>query len=296
MVSEDAGTQKMARILVVDDDTGVRSLLEALLSREGYEVLTASTGEEALTKYDSETAAGRTIDLTLTDYDMPGITGLDVLKTIKQKDRNAPVFVVTGRGSEDVAEQAFKLRASQYVKKPFNNKDLVSRVNDVIEEKKERDELERMARLDSLTGVYNANSYERILNLAVKESKPYGNSMGVIYIDLNNFKETNDKRGHSEGDNLLREFGKILRDSDYCVRKGGDEFVIFCPGLKTKEQAQRIVDGIKQKVTDYNSGVEDQLLKIEPSFGFALGNQNYNELVRTAEKNMYVDKGAAKRK
>lgn len=105
-------------ILVIDDERSLRELLRILFQREGYEVLTAASGEEGLELFATHSPA-----LVLTDLTMPGIDGLEVLRQIKAR-RDVPVIVVTAYGALDTAVQAMKDGAFDYVTKPFQNDEI----------------------------------------------------------------------------------------------------------------------------------------------------------------------------
>lgn len=109
----------MARILVVDDDASLRRVLEYNLAEEGHSVVTAADGHEALA------AAGReTFDLTVTDIKMPGMDGMDLLRRIKEKAPDTQVIVITAFGTIEMAVEAMKAGAFEYILKPFNRDEL----------------------------------------------------------------------------------------------------------------------------------------------------------------------------
>jgi two-component system response regulator PilR (NtrC family) len=116
-----------SKILVVDDEINMLKLLCDLLKEDdGYEVETASSGEEALEKIKKVI-----FDLIISDIKMPGMNGLELLEKIKTMDINAAVIFITGYGSVDSAVEAMKLGASDYIEKPFDIlhfKNLVSQV------------------------------------------------------------------------------------------------------------------------------------------------------------------------
>lgn len=103
------------KILVVDDEHLIRWSLEQNLKKQGYEVITASNGEEAL-----KIAQEDQPDLILLDIQMPGINGLEVLEKVKEFDEDIVVIMVTAQGGLDTAVNAMKMGAYDYVNKPFN--------------------------------------------------------------------------------------------------------------------------------------------------------------------------------
>jgi two-component system NtrC family response regulator len=107
------------KVLAIDDDISFRRVLEYNLQEEGYEVLTAATGEEGLRLFDEQ----RT-DLVITDMKMPGMDGLQVLKGIKERSPETLVIIITAFGAVDSAVEAMKLGAYDYITKPFNRDEL----------------------------------------------------------------------------------------------------------------------------------------------------------------------------
>src|SRR5882757_1377742 len=110
----------MRRVLVVDDEENIRLVLKTLLKRHGYEVEVADSGESALTLVDSFGP-----DVILTDVRMPKMNGLDLLATLKAKQNPATVIVMSAYGSVDLALEAMKAGAYDYVGKPFKPDEIV---------------------------------------------------------------------------------------------------------------------------------------------------------------------------
>ncbi len=105
----------MQTILVVDDELSMREFLKILLEKEGYRILTAADGSEALSLADRNT-----IDLVVSDIRMPGISGLELLAALKEKNADLPVIMITAFASPDDAVTAMKNGAFDYITKPFN--------------------------------------------------------------------------------------------------------------------------------------------------------------------------------
>ena len=107
----------MPRVLVVDDEPDALELLQAFLEAKGYEVLTASDGEEALQKVKEERP-----HLMLLDVRMPKLTGLEVLKRVREIDREVGVIMVTAVNEEETGRQALQMGAFDYITKPLDLK------------------------------------------------------------------------------------------------------------------------------------------------------------------------------
>lgn len=118
------------RVLIIDDDPDLRALLEFILKREGFDVEHAVDGEEAIKKIDS----GTTPDLVLLDVMMPYHDGFEILENMRLKQvwNDIPVFILTARDEEEKIDRAFKLGVTDYLSKPFKPKELVARINQIL--------------------------------------------------------------------------------------------------------------------------------------------------------------------
>ena len=136
-------------------------------------------------------------------------------------------------------------------------------VRDITEKKRAEAQLNRMARVDGLTGLYNRFSFTEILTSTLKAHQRSGNSLSVFFIDLDRFKGVNDNYGHDAGDDLLRQVAERLRgccrNSDTISRWAGDEFVILLPEQNHSRSsitvAEKILDAISQPFEVFNMPV-----------------------------------------
>src|SRR5689334_25309720 len=123
-------------ILVADDDAAIRSLLKSFLEDESYRITEATTGEEAL-----EGLRGSSYDLVLLDMRLPGMTGIEVLKQLREKQGEVPVILMTAYGSPNIAIQASSLGAYSYITKPFELDDVLYTVNRYFERQSLKEEV-----------------------------------------------------------------------------------------------------------------------------------------------------------
>ncbi len=144
----------METILIVDDEKNYLTILSALLDEEGYEVLTAPGGQEALDLH--KTAD---LDLILTDMKMPGMDGIELLEKVKANDPDLPVLMMTAHGTVDKAVEAMQKGAYTYILKPFDNERLIIYVKKAIamyqvvkENRRLRDAVESQFRFDNIIG------------------------------------------------------------------------------------------------------------------------------------------------
>lgn len=127
------------RILIVDDEEVLRDVLEAVLRREGFDVLMAGSGEEALNVLDTEE-----VDCVVLDVMLPGISGIDTLRAIRIANPELPVVVITAFSSIDGAIEAMKHGAYHYIPKPFKNEEVVITINKALEQRRLTRENERL--------------------------------------------------------------------------------------------------------------------------------------------------------
>ena len=280
------------KALIVDDAPDTREILQKLLIYEGYEVITASTGEEGVEKTEAEKP-----DVILMDINLPGIDGSEALRRIRGINPIQCVIMLTAYATLDNAIQALKEGASDFVKKPFENEHLVHVVNQTLEKYltlKEKEKLEeevrRLSITDDLTGLYNHRYFFKTLESELVRRKRQKTSLSLIMFDLDNFKRYNDRYGHLEGDRVLKRIGEIVRlsirsnvDSEY--RYGGDEFAALLIGA-TRDQALHIAERIRSTIEE--AGFE----KITVSIGLAEFKEHMDMegFVKSADDAMYLAK------
>jgi two-component system response regulator HydG len=131
----------MSRILLIDDDPGVRDSMERTLRGAGYAVQSASSGEEGY-----EMAKGGAYDVILSDMRMPGISGLDILRQLREQRVDSAFIIMTGFGTVDTAVEAMKLGAVDFVQKPFFRDELLMRVRAATERRQLARQVELLQR------------------------------------------------------------------------------------------------------------------------------------------------------
>lgn len=117
----------MKKILIVDDQKGIRLLLNEVFSKEGYKVYQAANGMEALNLIDREA-----IDGVMLDMKIPGMDGIEILKRIREKNLQLPVFMMTAFEGEEILTEANQLGIAKYFRKPFNILDVRDEVNTIL--------------------------------------------------------------------------------------------------------------------------------------------------------------------
>jgi two-component system, NtrC family, response regulator HydG len=163
----------VSRILVIDDDPGVRDSMARMLRLAGYSVDTAETGEQGL-----DLARGNVFDVVLSDMRMPGISGIDVLRQLREQRVDSAFIVMTGFGTVETAVEAMKLGAVDFVQKPFFRDELLMRVKAAVERRQLARQvalLERQMRgtgLDALIG--DSDAMKRVKDLIARAAAAPG--------------------------------------------------------------------------------------------------------------------------
>jgi DNA-binding response OmpR family regulator len=112
------------KVLVAEDDMIMLKTIEVRLKKDGYEVITAQDGRDALGKFEKESP-----DMIITDIMMPYLSGLEIIGAVKNKaGKSTPIIVLSTMGQENVVLEAFKLGADDFITKPFSPKELSMRV------------------------------------------------------------------------------------------------------------------------------------------------------------------------
>ncbi len=108
-------------VMVIDDDKESRESLESALQLNGFQVRSFHSPRQALKEYNSQT-----IDVVITDYHLPGMTGMDILKTIHRKKSDTPVIIISGEQEKDIASRSLQFGASAFFPKPLNIKAIIT--------------------------------------------------------------------------------------------------------------------------------------------------------------------------
>jgi len=285
-------------ILLVDDSLDTLTMLGQRLQRAGYRVTLAGSAEEA-----QKLIATKPPHLVLLDICMPGVNGLDLLRSLRAAPatRLLPVIMVTAVSDTDDVVDAIRSGASDYVTKPVNLPVLVARMETQLRMSALLIQLESQARIltelaayDELTGLYNRRSLLGVLDAQLARAGQQGRSLALLLLDIDHFKVVNDTHGHAAGDAVLQGFARRIssaaRASDVVGRHGGDEFCVVLPETEceaSSEVAERLRAGVAGEPFEV-SGVS---LAVTVSIGVAVWRpeRQYTRahLLESADRAMY---------
>jgi diguanylate cyclase (GGDEF)-like protein len=301
--------QWQCRVLVVDDDEIVRAQLKRMLEAARYEVQVAACGEEALQILDSSQC-----QIVLTDWQMPGMDGLDLCRKVRLQHVEGYVYVMlltVREGKQDML-LSMAAGADDYIVKGSSSEEILAR----LEVARRITHLEYSLRLsnrvnrrlsvtDPLTTAHNRRYLMKYLPRELARAQRYNHPLSLLSCDIDGFKQVNDRLGHAAGDQVLQEFvrraaGCIRDKSDWLARSGGDEFIVVMPETDTKG-ATCVARKLRKVLLDPPLTVHGQALNVTVSIGVTsletcteLTNTTAAELLRSADRGLYRSKQSGK--
>ena len=245
-------------ILVVDDDVDIARFIEVNLKLEGFDVLLAHDGEEAL-----GIIAEGLPDLALLDVMMPRIDGVELCRRLRSDPLTAslPIIMLTAKSLSADKVVGLTAGADDYIIKPFDTLELVARVRSTL---RRNAEMRAVSPLTGLPGNHRIN--EEIAARAASE-QPFA----VCHVDLDNFKAFNDAYGFLRGDDAILALGQALRTaisevgspSPFLGHIGGDDFVVVCQPDQAEELSRRalqLFDGAVPRLHDAQHVAEGSIV------------------------------------
>ena len=216
------------QILIADDESINREILGEILKND-YELLFAADGQETLDMIRSHSS---TLSLVLLDILMPVLSGLEVLKTMKEDALLSRIPVIVMTAERDTEVESLRLGATDFIPKPYPDIDVIhARVLRTIELFEDRDIIQSTER-DALTGLYNREFFFRYAE-QYDQFHPDTETDAVI-VDINHFRMINERYGKAYGDEVLRRIGEQLRETigaegGIVSRLEADTFMAYCP-------------------------------------------------------------------
>ncbi len=288
-------------LLVEDMDFEVKKIKDTIESK-GHTLQTVSTGLEAL-KYVNDHA----YDLLIISLNLENEDGIRLCSHLRsnEKTRNTPIIMIGGDEDIERIARGLELGAHDYIVRPIDRNELIARMTTQVRRKHFQERLKSsyevslsMALTDTLTGLYNRRYLEVHLQRLVENNKKVGKTIGVIYTDIDHFKDVNDTYGHNVGDEVLKIFSKRLMENlrgfDLVARLGGEEFVAILPDTDEKT-AHIIAERLRRSIMDESfSTTHAEPLTITTSIGGVIieGGESptITQILERADAQLYLAK------
>lgn len=313
----ESGVTPSMRVLIVDDDVSMRTVVRKVLETVGHRVMEAGDGRTGM-----EMALEFQPQLMIVDWVMPEMTGLELTRALRQTKigRAIYILIMTSLDDDDRLIEAFENGVDDFMNKPINPRVLAARLRAgqrVIrlqqEVDRDREEIRRFAaelavsnrRLqevaltDALTGFPNRRyAMDRIQQEWLVSTRTR-RALSVMVIDVDQFKLYNDSHGHDVGDAVLKRVATMvkgaLRAQDVVARTGGDEFLVICPDTNL-DAALACAERVRFAVENVRTPLNGIAVKVSLSIGVASRDGQMPDpdaLIKCADQGLYVakDKG-----
>jgi diguanylate cyclase (GGDEF)-like protein len=303
MATATPGQGEIPRLLLVEDSETSAVLISRYLSGR-YEVRHARDGNEAWMTLLTD----RNIELVVTDIQMPGMTGHELLLKIRSCDvaelKNIPVIVMTGANDKRDRNTAFENGANDFVTKPVDAIELQARVGihqklarTIRELEASRKLLQEQAATDPLTKLRNRRAFFDVGLGHLSLARRHGNDLSVLMLDIDHFKRINDSYGHQAGDEALVAVAEVLsismRAEDVPARIGGEEFSVLLPDTN-RFGAAVLAERIRTAIEGKKITAAGNVLSLTVSMGIASygmdGRDTLEQLINVADKRLYLAK------
>jgi two-component system cell cycle response regulator len=282
-------------VMIVEDSPADAKLFKSLLNSLACSMWIVQSGEEALSICNNHD-----IDIIILDIILPGMDGYDVVKQIKENrtTQSTQIIAVTSLQGIESKIKGFDCGVDDYLVKPINFDEFRARVNSLIKKKAYFNRLMtnyeaavQAAITDRLTGVYNKGYFQHYLKNELRRADRQSYPISILMLDVDDFKQINDRCGHLAGDRLLKaiteKLQQNLREIDVLTRFGGDEFAIVMPYTQ-KEEAAEIAERIRVLLeTSHVEGNDEGALKLSISIGaadYTPGLGTAQDLIQKADK------------
>jgi len=236
------------KVLVADDDAINREVLGELLKPD-YTVLLARNGAQTL-----ERAARHLPDLILLDVMMPDMDGYEVLRRLRGEPLTAHIAIIFISGLDRPEDEAngLKMGASDYIVKPFNQTVVMARVALHLQVVRQRRMLERLANIDGLTELANRRRFDEVYDQEWQRARQSGQPLSLALLDIDAFKQFNDRYGHPAGDRALRAVARaadaaMQRPGELAARYGGEELLLLMPDTDA-QSAHAVAEALRAAI------------------------------------------------
>jgi len=246
--------------------------------------------------------AERSWDIVVTDHNMPSFNSCAALEIVNRVAPDLPVIIVSGSIGEEVAVEAMRMGAKDYIMKD-NLRRLAPAIRRELDDagarlarRRAEATIQHLALHDALTGLSNRTSFLRALDRLIEHARHHDSRHSLLFLDLDQFKVVNDTCGHLAGDEMLKQLAGVLHRSirlnDQLARLGGDEFCILLDNC-TLERAREVAEALRVAVHGFRFFWNGKLFSVGVSIGIVGIERNSgsaNDILSAADLACYAAK------
>jgi two-component system, cell cycle response regulator len=296
----------LTKILIADDDRSLLDLLKSNLDEWGFDVLSVTSGKEALQILENKLAP----QMAVLDFTIAGMDVIEICRKLRETEDGTYKYIIilVAENKHDRILRAMDFGADDYLIKPFSVHELRFRLSTgkrIIqyheELLRERENLRELTLHDSLTRLYNRPAILDFCRKEMSRSQRQKNTMSLMMVDVDHFKMINDTHGHLVGDAVLREIARRIAESlrpyDAVGRYGGEEFLVVVPNCDN-QNALQLAERIRQRIFEKPVSFDECLIPVTISLGVAVCNGK-NELspenlIGMADRALYTAKNGGR--
>jgi len=305
-------TKKMHVLIVDDNAQNLKVLGNVLKDNTDYSLAFAVNGEEAL-EYVKENIPS----MILLDVMMPGADGFEFCKALSDNEetKDIPVIFITAKSEPEDIVRGFEVGGVDYITKPFNEAELLVRINthmelkramELLEEKNAElvaayEKIKHMALTDVLTGISNRRSITNLIGKEASRCKRNSSSFSMIMCDIDFFKKVNDTYGHDTGDYVLKRVAEVIqnnmRNQDVVARWGGEEFLIMLPETGI-EDSVGVAEKLRATIEKEEMNFGGHSFKVTMTFGVSVyeNSLGIEKSIKKADDALYEGKQTGRNK
>lgn len=288
---------KNSTVLVADDSKTLRNYICTYLRKLLYTVIEVENGQQALQALSDHPE----IELLITDYNMPIMNGIELIKTIRQqRSRNTfPIIGLSSSSDPTLSAQFIKYGANDFLITPFIHEEFQWRVLKTMEQMALIREISNAANKDYLTQLYNRRYFINVTKKLLHEAKSNDTALVIGLIDIDHFKAVNDAYGHDVGDAVLVQVGQLLLqifEGFTVARYGGEEFIVSVQGVGI-ELTVKYFEKFRKKINESAFCVNEEKISVSVSLGIAkLKDEDLLNLINKADVALYQAKNTGRNK